>query len=126
WFERCGYFCHIPARSPVTIGAAREVPLGIPRPPDGLITETPMPIAPTSGFILPSADGPIELIGLLTPFAFVAATASTCSLSAGVVIVFQALLPSFPALETTTSPRSDAHCAARAITVVFPSRALLS
>src|SRR5690606_42116633 len=120
------WFSHHP-RTPETLPLALHTLFrSIPRLPDGFKTDTPIPIAPTSGFILPSAEGPTELIGLLTPFALVAATARTRSLSAGVVMIFHELFPSFPALETTAIPRSEAHCAARAITVVFPSRALLS
>src|SRR3970282_1945482 len=113
-----GYRCHTPASRLVIRGADSDVPLDVLRLPVAFTTDTPIPIAATSGLILPSADGLIVLIGLLTPPGVTAATARTYSLSAGVVMVSHELLPSFPALETTAIPLSEAHCAALAMTLV--------
>src|SRR5690606_782241 len=112
----------IPATSPVTSGAEKDVPEEDPTCPLARTTLTPCPSAATSGLMRPSAVGPIELDPVFCRRLLTDPTATTPSTSAGAVMIRQlGILPSFPALVTTTIPRSLAHFAARDTTVVRPS-----
>ena len=78
------------------------------------------PIATTSGFIRPSKLGPIELKDDLLPKAVTEPTVKMESASAGAVMYFQLLAPSFPALIVTKIPLLAAHPAAFETRVDLP------
>src|ERR1041385_1783566 len=116
--SRC--ICQTQAANPATSGHEKEVPNAwvIPLLPAAIISAG----AHTSGFNLPSDDGPQELKPIrMSLYGSVPPTASTLSASAGVLRNFHQLLPSLPAEFTTNIPFAAAIDAARATKLCLPS-----
>ena len=90
--------------------------------PSGLRPMQPQPVALTSGFTRPSAEGPRELKGALSRTVPTAPTASTSKASAGAPMWYQSELPLLPALITGIMPFCAAMRAAMLIRRVCPSR----
>ena len=86
------------------------------------MTEAKYPSAITSGFVLPSGVGPTELKATTFLDEATAPTVKTDLASPGIVMYFQALLPSFPAEFTTIIPLEVAISAPRVIKAVSPSK----
>ena len=119
-----GNACHKLATIPAITGLEKEVPFAVTIFPEESDKTTDCPCAITSGFTLPSKEGPIEL-KLVTVFeAFTAPTVSTEIPSAGTAILGFAVAPSFPAEATTIIPREKAISAPRVIKAVLPSISL--
>src|SRR5688572_5913262 len=120
--SRC--ICHTHAANPATKGHAKEVPdaSDIPFLPAAITS----PGAHTSGFSLPSDEGPQELKSIrMSVYGSVPPTASTLSASAGVLINFHQPFPSLPDEFTTKIPFAAAMDAALAARLFFPFISLL-
>ena len=104
------------------MGEAKEVPLLVPIVPLDVITVAPEPLAIKSGLIRPSLVGPCDENVERIPWESTAPTERIESASAGQLIYFQLLAPSFPAAATTIIPTRAEIFAAREITLVLPSR----
>ena len=81
-----GNACHKQATIPAIIGPEKEVPFAVTIFPAASETTAACPCAITSGFILPSKDGPIELKEVFVSDEFTAPTAITETASAGTAI----------------------------------------
>src|ERR1035437_3334865 len=117
-----GTACIRHAAIPLKIGHEKDVPLDLPIDISDVLTVTLTAIAALSGLNLPSADGPAEEKSEIILFPSTAPTATTLSPSDGKIILFQAVILSFPALLTTRIPFEAAISATLVTKAVFPSR----
>ena len=94
--------------------------MDVPIVPSMKPTEVDDPMATTSGFTRPSKLGPVELKVDKVPSAFTEPTVKMESASAGAVMNFQLLDPSFPALMVQRIPLLAAQAAALETSVDLP------
>ena len=99
-----GNACQRHATKPAAIGHENDVPFIDWSVPSYFAATTLNPNALTLGFTRPSALGPKDVNSAASMAISTAPTARTLSPSAGAVMYFHELLPSLPALLTTSKP----------------------
>ena len=109
-----------PAAKPAIKGAENDVPFKLEIFPFDRLATVPRPIAETSGLILLSKLGPVELNEALNPVRSTAPTLNMESASAGDEMYFQLADPSFPAEMVQIIPRLLAQTAANVLRAVLP------